>query len=150
MGNHQLAVSFALSMIVVAWTAPAEASYSRLVEQLQLCKQESDSLHRLQCFDNIAAALPEAETVAATPVAEKPVAEHEASDDFLPITEMWEYKRNLWKIRLVNGQVWEVIESDSRFPFSMSNHYYLQKGMFGAHYLRTPGLNTRLRIRLAQ
>ncbi|RUO39804.1 hypothetical protein CWE15_08575 [Aliidiomarina taiwanensis] len=150
MGKHQLFISLAFIVTIVAWIAPAEASYSRLVEQLQLCKQEADSLHRLRCFDNVAAALPEPETVAATPVADKPVAENEASEDFLRITEMWEYKRNLWKIRLVNGEVWEVIEADSRFPFSMNNNYYLQQGMFGSHYLRTPGLNTRLRIRLAQ
>lgn len=150
MGKQQLAVHLALFVVVMAWVSPAEASYSRLVEQLQLCKQEADSLNRLRCFDNIAAALPESETVAETPVAAKPVAANETSENFLSITEMWEYKHNLWKIRLVNGEVWEVTEADSRFPFSMSDNYYLQKGMFGSHYLRTPGLNTRLRIRLVQ
>ncbi len=129
-------------------SSAAEASLSRLIEQLQLCEQETKTVNRLQCFDNIVAALPEPETVAVTPVAEKAVAEKETSEAFLNITEMWQYKRGMWKFRLINGEVWRQTEVSSSFPFAEDRDYYFQKGMFDAYYLRTPGLNTRVRVRL--
>lgn len=134
--------------VIALFSTAAEASLSRLIEQLQVCEHEADTVHRLQCFDNIVAALPEPETVAVTPVAEKAVSANEESDAFLNVTEMWEYKRGLWKFRLVNGEVWQQTEISTGFPFANDRNYYFQKGMFDAHYLRTPGLNTRVRMKL--
>lgn len=136
--------------ILLFFSSNAEASYARLIEQLQICQQETKTVVRLQCFDNIVAALPEPASVAATPVAEKTVAENENSEAFLTIIEMWEYKRGLWKFRLANGEVWRQSEANTTFPFDKNRNYYFQKGMFDAYYLRTPGLNTRLRVKLEQ
>lgn len=136
--------------IIVLFSSAAEASLSRLIEQLQVCEYEADTGLRLQCFDNIVAALPEPETVAVTPVAEKAVAVDEESDAFLDIADMWEYKRGMWKFRLVNGEVWQQTEISTGFPFETDRNYYFQKGMFEVHYLRTPGLNTRVRMKLAR
>lgn len=146
MAFNSLATGFIC--VLLFFSSTAEASYARLIEQLQLCEQETRTVVRLQCFDNIVAALPEPVSVAATPVAEKAVAEHEESEAFLTITEMWEYKRGFWKFRLANGEVWRQSESNTSFPFDKNRHYYFQKGMFDAYYLRTPGLNTRLRVKL--
>lgn len=143
-------VSLILFAALIMLPGRAEASLARLIEQLQLCEQQADTVYRLQCFDNIVAALPEPETVADTPVAERAVAATESSDAFLNITEMWEYRRGLWKFRLINGEVWRQTEKSTGFPFAEDRNYYFQKGMFDAHYLRTPGLNTRVRVKLEQ
>lgn len=117
-----------------------------LIGKLQTCKGIEDSLERLVCFDNIVAALPGLETLAETPVSEETVEEGEASEAFLDITEMWQDSRQMWHIRLRNGEVWRQQQRDEGFPFEVGRQYYLQKGMFNAHYLRTPGLNRRVRV----
>src|SRR5690554_3674886 len=147
--SYKLSVSsLILFAALIMLPGTAEASLARLIEQLQLCEQQTDTVYRLQCFDNIVAALPEPETVAVTPVASKAVAENESSDAFLNITEMWEYRRGMWKFRLINGEVWRQTEVNSAFPFSGERDYYFQKGMFDVYYLRTPGLNMRARVKL--
>lgn len=148
MTNKFSAFSLILFAAVMILPSKAEASLARLIEQLQLCEQQADTVYRLQCFDNIVVALPEPATVAETPVAEKAVAKNEASEAFLNITEMWEYKRGMWKFRLINGEVWRQTEVSSSFPFTTERKYYFQQGMFDAYYLRTPGLNTRIRVKL--
>ncbi|RTE85761.1 MULTISPECIES: hypothetical protein [Gammaproteobacteria] len=135
-----------------SFNAPAQAQSAggetlpSLIEKLQTCKGIEDSLARLVCFDNIVAALPASETLAETPVSEQTVEEGETSEAFLDITEMWQDSRQMWHLRLRNGEVWRQQERDTGFPFEVGRQYYLQKGMFNSHYLRTPGLNRRVRV----
>lgn len=121
-------------------------SYSELVEKLQLCETEQDSLLRLRCYDNISQALPELETIAQTPVTKQAIAAEQPSDDFLQIIEMWQDNRAMWHFRLVNGETWKQTEKRSGFPFEAGRSYYLQEGMLSSYYLRTPGLNARVRV----
>lgn len=134
----------------VSGTAEAQSAGGEtlpsLVEKLQTCEGIEDSLQRLVCFDNIVAALPGSETLAETPVSEDTVDEGEDSEAFLDITEMWQNSRGMWLFRLRNGEVWRQSEVSRGFPFEFGRQYYLQQGIFGAHYLRTPGLNRRVRV----
>lgn len=126
--------------------AEEKASIAQLIDELRVCEGVSNALERLVCFDELVKALPTSESVTATPISKRTVAENEESEAFLNIVEMWQNRRGMWLIRLANGEVWRQTEIASAFPFSEDRDYYFQTGMFEAHYLRTPGLNRRVRM----
>ncbi|HEY9545865.1 MAG TPA: hypothetical protein VIR56_07650 [Solimonas sp.] len=59
--------------------------------------------------------------------------------------EGWEPKT---RFALDNGQIWQVVDDHSAYyrP-AMNSQVTLEKGMFGAYYLRIDGLNARVKVK---
>ncbi|CUS48131.1 MAG: hypothetical protein HLUCCO02_06120 [Idiomarinaceae bacterium HL-53] len=133
-----------------AFTAKAQdaggETLPSLVEKLQTCRGIDNAIERLVCFDNIVAALPAPESIAPTPMTEGSLNEEDDETQFLDIVEMWQDNRDYWHFKLRNGEVWRQTEFERGFPIESGRKYYIQKGFFNSHFLRTPGLNRRIRV----
>ena len=90
--------------------------------------------------------------VAATPAQDMVGFDRRSSTDELVVSSIpgpfkgWKGKGD--RIKLANGQVWEVVDSSSRLVVSMENPgVRIEKGVLSAWFLKVDGYNTSARVK---
>lgn len=133
---------------------------------LQRCRAIADATARLTCYDALAAApkppaVPVAAAVPAAPVAATKPAPKPADNFGLPASkrpdEAQEVQSSVgpsfdgWgpnsRIRLDNGQVWQVTDGTSTSIPERARKVAVKRGALGSFYLDIEGLNTSPRVR---
>jgi hypothetical protein len=148
----------------LAFTGAAVAQHAGL----QRCRAITDTGARLACYDALAdtpaatqPTAPAAGAMQATAVAAAaPVAAQRTPDGFgLPqrATEPQELRSRVgagfagWgpnsRIRLENGQVWQVIDGSSVSLPERARAVTVRRGLLGAYHLEFEGLNTAPKVR---
>jgi len=132
---------------------------------LARCRAIADNAARLACYD--ALPLPGPETRATPYGGSGPLApivipadqfgfeERIVAEKGIPeIQSRVQGKFDGWapnvRIRLVNGQVWQVTDVDSRFYDLESPEVTIVRGMLGAFYLNVKGENRTVRVKRVQ
>lgn len=122
---------------------------------LSRCRGVSDSSARLACYD----ALPvgEAKTVQAVPRQapeqfgmEQKVYEHplDSIESHIPgHFEGWEPRT---RIRLANGQIWQISDDSRRIYDFQNPKVSVRRGVLGAFYLEIEGTNSSPRVKRLQ
>ena len=124
------------------------------IEALQRCSQEPDPAVRLACYDRHlppagrpapapAAAQPSRTDTFGLPASSKtpsPSVESSVSADF----DGWSPND---KIRLANGQVWQVVDGSSASVAPRARKVTVRAGILGGYLLDLEGLNTTPRVR---
>lgn len=137
----------------------------QLKKGLAECATIGDSLKRLVCYDNFAAApIKKAGDVAAqvpsVPVPPAPVAEfgrehlgqqnvdepEQESRITIEIVSHRKHPHGYLIINTADGQTWRQASSEY-FPLSDSATYFIERGLMGAYYLGRTDLNSRTRIK---
>ena len=131
-------------------------------DALANCRAIQDSTARLACYDALPIAPPPAAPAPAgrTPAAAAPAAS-EAQRFGMPATSRPEPMQALeshipghfegWypgtRIRLANGQVWQVTDSSSRFADVDNPKVTVRRGALGSFFLDIDGVNPAPRVR---
>lgn len=129
------------------------------------CRAVSDSVARLACYDALADS--ESRSIAAEPAADRPVGPGRAPTELngeasfgLPRTRQPEAVDGAdsrladsfdgWgpnsRVRLTNGQVWQVIDGSSVVLPPGSRKVRVKRGALGSYYLDIDGLKTSPRV----
>lgn len=157
--------AFVLAVLV----ALPVAAHAATDESLARCRAIKDSAARLACYDALPigaaprSSAPPAAAVPAAPSARAPVAPaaSEASHFGLPATSRPEPIQTIeshipghfsgWypgtRIRLANGQVWQVTDDTSRFADVDNPKVTVRRGMLGSFFLDIDGVNPAPRVR---
>ena len=158
--RRMLALSAALSALLFAGSALAQ-SFSSLEERMTeaefkaagLDKLSPEELARLNAFiaaetGKVASSVP-----AATPMAEdlRGFNQRSGPDGAILTSITGEFRG--WskagtRLKLDNGQVWDITDSTSRLRINVVNpDIVIEPGVLGAWYLRVEGYNTRARVK---
>jgi hypothetical protein len=144
-----------------------------LSESMIDCSQESDSLKRLLCFDQLVESIVQSESpqiiteiipVEATdspmPVIQSETDEPQIRENFgLPERPLdtpdkiygtvAKVKKNTFgkhTITFADGQVWKQTDS-SRLRLKVGDQIFVEKGALGSHFLGKENTNTRMRVK---
>ena len=154
------ALSLTAGFLTSAWANPATADWQR-------CRQVSEAVARLACYDKLAdmaVAQPAAPVAAVAPAVPAPVktpterfgleqkaAQEGAADTITSVLpgefEGWGPKT---KFTLANGQVWQVTDGSSVYWPTKSPKVTIRRGILGAFYLELEGLNTTAKVKRLQ
>lgn len=160
------------SFIVTALlgAAAAHAAPSSLEVEFAKCRALGEASARYACYDAIPLPTPSMAKApaAATAPAPAPVAgsaravemekfgliEKSRPDEVLNIQSQVDKDFDGWRpnqrIRLANGQVWQVADDSNGFVGSKHRNVTIRKGAMGAFYLEFDGTSSSLRVRRLQ
>jgi hypothetical protein len=123
------------------------------------CRQLTDATARLSCYDAISLATPAA-APAASAAASKAKLEQDFGKEQLRSTDKIEGIESSvagafegWvpnqRIRLANGQVWQISDDSSEETFTLLNNpkAIVERGAMGAFYMDIDGMRTAPRVR---
>ena len=144
------------TLIVASWMAATPAMAQ--IEALQRCAQESEAAARLACYDKL---LPPAARPTPAPTQAPAAAQPARTDNFgLPpslkapspsVDSTVGADFDGWspndKIRLANGQVWQVVDGSSASVAPRVRKVTVRAGLLGGYLLDLEGLNTTPRVR---
>jgi hypothetical protein len=145
--------------VLVSTTFAAEAAPD---DALAACRAIKDSTARLACYDALPIALAPRATPGSPPVAAPPAATvPEAARFGLPARSAAEPIQAIeshipghfsgWeagsRIRLANGQVWQVTDGTSRFADVDNAKVTVRRGALGSFFLDIDGVNPAPRVR---
>lgn len=147
---------FALAL-AAAWPAAQAAGDDVLAR----CRGIQESAARLACYDAIPLSPATPGTAPARPAAAPPAAASEVQRFGLPATSRPEPLEAVesridghfegWypgtRIRLANGQVWQVTDSSSRFADVDNPKVTVRRGALGSFFLDIDGVNPSPRVR---
>jgi hypothetical protein len=160
----------ALLLAIAATAAPAWADDA----SLRRCRAIADATSRLACYDALpvpgVAAPPRSAPPKAVPPGHSPFrqpppvapaerfgleykakpAEEEVATIESTIPGRFEGWRPNTRIRLANGQVWQVIDETSRYMVLDNPKVVVRRGMLGAFFLDIEGDNRSPRVRRVQ
>jgi hypothetical protein len=137
----------ALALLLVSSLAFADDA------SLRRCRQVAEPAQRLSCYDAITVAAP----------AEPPPAR--GADGFgldrrAPKEDLVEIESSIvgdfkgWtpneKVRLENGQVWQIADGSSGYIGSRTPKVKIRHGLLGAYFLEFEGINRSPRVRRVQ
>jgi hypothetical protein len=157
---------------VRAWALPlsillAPAAWAADAEWL-MCRQKTDAAQRLACYDAVGVAPsatssppPQTAPMAAMPAAPAPASALRQTPEqfgqdprvgaleaietrFTGTFEGWSPRE---KIRLANGQVWQVMDESSAAVYLQNPKIRLRRGALGAFFLEVEGLNRSARVK---
>lgn len=141
--HRRTVVAIALTLTLApALASAADADWLR-------CKDLRDDAKRLACYDAQAAALsPAAAQSGFGLVTRSPEPEPEAIESSLAeVIDGWEAGS---RIRLANGQVWQIADGSSGFLRSSTRKVRIRRGAFGAFYMEFEGSNRSPRVKRLQ
>jgi len=131
-----------VALVASTWLPIAEASDADWLR----CRAMADDAQRLACYDREAAALSPAAPAAAfglprmAPAHEPAAIESTLSDAI----EGWQAGS---RIRLANGQVWQVSDDSTGFLRAGTRQVRIRRGALGAFYMEFEGTNRSPRVR---
>lgn len=152
-------------LLVAALMAALPLAGAAAQDTLARCRAIKDSAARLACYDALPIASPPAAAPAAGGAAQAPAATAPAPSEAqrfgLPATSRPEPLEALesrieghfegWypgtRIRLANGQVWQVADSSSRFADVDNPKVTVRRGALGSFFLDIDGVNPAPRVR---
>ena len=152
-----------LALVVVFLPAAAAADDAALLR----CRDIADSVRRLSCYDELAARVragaaaaaggqttrPPAAAVATGP-AEFGLPDVPRAADINAIESTVPGRFEGWdpgsRIRLANGQVWQVTDDSSRYFYLENPKVTVRRGMLGVYYLEVTGSNWSARVKRVQ
>lgn len=113
------------------------------------CKEQQDDAQRLVCYDRVAASMsPEASRARFGLPASAPSPEPEVVDATLAdAIDGWQAGS---RIRLENGQVWQIVDDSSGFLRSGTRNVRIRRGALGAYYMEFEGSNRSPKVRRRQ
>jgi hypothetical protein len=155
-------INISLSVLVL-FCGGASAADATL-EAARRCVQLTDSLQRLVCFDRAFAAAPAQEQVA-TPVApmaaapaiapvavvapslgdenlkraRDPAAQAEPKSLTAKVAALRETRKDVFRITLDNGQVWQQMDLESMFYLKVGDLVQVDKGLMGGYRMAKTG-----------
>lgn len=156
--KYSVMVSYLIALFAVLCASPTvyaqtEEQAPQLQQQLAQCATIEDSLKRLVCYDNLAAA--PMKVPAKAPAAEfgrehlgpqEAEAQEEQSRMSIDIVSHRKHPHGYLIIKTADGQTWRQVSAEY-FPLSDSGSYFIERGFMGAYYLGRTDLNSRTRVK---
>jgi hypothetical protein len=124
------------------------------------CRQLTDATARLSCYDAISLGVPAAAAAPVAAATSKAKLEQDFGKEQLRSSEKIDHIESSvagpfegWvpnqRIRLVNGQVWQIADDSSEETFTVLNNpkVIIERGAMGAIYMDIDGVRTAPRVR---
>ena len=153
-------------LLAAALLAALPAAHAAQDDALARCRAIAESAARLACYDALPLSAPPSRAapgpeVAPTPAAAATTPPSEAQRFGLPATSRPEPLQTVesridghfdgWypgtRIRLANGQVWQVTDSSSRYADVDNPKVTVRRGALGSFFLDIDGVNPAPRVR---